>query len=242
MNGLRVFDYKEMEVRTVEKNGEYWWVLKDVCDVLGLTNATMIADRLDEDEVTKFNLGSRSGISNIINESGLYNVILRSDKPEAKPFKKWVTSEVLPSIRRTGTYTVNKNQDERAKTLAIKEMNAKVRMSNQFLKLSNVITLSTEYKNILVSKATEVLTGEQLIPLPKSKQKTYSAAEIGKMFGVSAQKIGSISNRNNLKTEDFGEWYRSKSEYSNKEVDTWVYYDSAIPEFENLLGVHAMVV
>lgn len=104
MNELQIFNYNGNEVRTVQIDGEPWWVLKDVCGVLDLKNPTMIADRLDADEVTKFNLGGLSGETNIINESGLYNVILRSDKPQAKPFRKWVTNEVLPSIRKTGGY------------------------------------------------------------------------------------------------------------------------------------------
>lgn len=102
LSELQIFNYEDKEVRTVQKDGESWWVLKDVCEILGLSNPTIVASRLDTDEVTKFNLGGLSGESNIINESGLYNVILRSDKPEAKKFKKWVTSEVLPSIRKHG--------------------------------------------------------------------------------------------------------------------------------------------
>ena len=99
-----MFDYKGAEVRTVERENQIWWVLKDVCEVLGLKNPTIVAERLDDDEVTKFDLGGLSGVSNIVNESGLYNVILRSDKPEAKEFKRWVIHEVLPSIRKNGGY------------------------------------------------------------------------------------------------------------------------------------------
>ena len=104
MNALQTFTYQNSAVRTVERDGEPWFVLKDVCDVLGISNPSVVACRLDPDEVTKFDLGSKSGEANVINESGLYSVILRSDKPEAKPFRKWVTSEVIPSIRRTGSY------------------------------------------------------------------------------------------------------------------------------------------
>jgi|tagenome__1003787_1003787.scaffolds.fasta_scaffold20979077_3 prophage antirepressor-like protein len=104
VNDLKIFDYKGNNVRTVQKNNETWFVLKDVCEVLELTNASVVANRLDHDEVTKFDLGGLSGEINIINESGFYNVILRSDKPEAKKFKKWVTNEVLPSIRKHGLY------------------------------------------------------------------------------------------------------------------------------------------
>ena len=104
MNDIKVFNYQDNEVRTIEKDGETYWILKDVCDALGLSNARMVADRLDDDEVRKFDLRGLSGESNAVNESGLYNVILRSDKPEAKAFKRWVTHEVLPSIRKTGAY------------------------------------------------------------------------------------------------------------------------------------------
>lgn len=126
--------------------------------------------------------------------------------------------------------------DKQAEALEIKKTNARVRLSNQFLKLAKVDTLSAEYKNILVSKAAEALTGFQLIPLPQSEQKMYSATEIGEMFGVSAQKIGRVSNKHGMKTEEYGEWYRSKSEYSTKEVDTFVYNDKAVDRFREIFG------
>lgn len=151
MNGLQIFTYNGNEVRTVQKDGEPWWVLKDVCEVLGLKNPTMIADRLDEDERAKFDLG-RQGETNIINESGLYNVILRSDKPEAKPFRKWITSEVLPSIRKHGAYMTPETleaailnpdllirlctalKDEQDKNKALQAANSTLAVDNQIMK------------------------------------------------------------------------------------------------------------
>ena len=115
MNDILVFHYKSSEVRTVELNGEPWFVLKDVCAVLGISNHKMTAQRLDADEVSLTDITDSMGRqqeTTVINESGLYNVILRSDKPEAKPFRKWVTSEVLPSIRKTGSYTMPKLSKE----------------------------------------------------------------------------------------------------------------------------------
>ena len=103
-NEISVFNYDKNKVRTIIRNGELWFVLKDVCEILGISNPTVVSNRLEDDEVTKFNLGGLSGESNIINESGLYSVILLSRKPEARKFKKWITSEVLPSIRKTGAY------------------------------------------------------------------------------------------------------------------------------------------
>jgi len=115
MNKLQVFSYEGKEVRTIQRNGETWWVLKDVCGVLELSNARMIADRLDEDDVSLAyvtdSMGRRQQ-TNIVNESGLYNVILRSDKPEAKKFKRWVTHEVLPQIRRHGAYITTSKIEE----------------------------------------------------------------------------------------------------------------------------------
>ncbi len=108
MNELTVFQNPEFgEVRTLECNGEPWFVLKDVCDALGIKGAKDVVKRLDDDERGLTPIEDSAGRhqeTTIINESGLYSVIMRSDKPEAKPFRKWVTSEVLPAIRKTGGY------------------------------------------------------------------------------------------------------------------------------------------
>ena len=106
MNELRTWNYNNVDIRTVEIDGEPWWVLKDVCVVLAIGNSGNVAARLDDDEKgihTADTLGGKQDLT-VISESGLYNVILRSNKPEAKEFKRWVTHEVLPSIRRTGGY------------------------------------------------------------------------------------------------------------------------------------------
>lgn len=105
MNDLQIFNNEEFgEVRTAVVNDEPMFCLIDICKALEIKNATDVAKRLDEDELTRLNLGSRAGETNFITESGLYAVILRSDKPNAKKFRKWVTSEVLPTIRKTGGY------------------------------------------------------------------------------------------------------------------------------------------
>ena len=104
MNDIQIRNYRDSEIRLVKIDYEIWWVLADVCKILGYKNPTMILDRLDFDEKAKSDLGLPGGDTNIINESGLYSVILRSDKPQAKQFKRWVTHEVLPSIREKGSY------------------------------------------------------------------------------------------------------------------------------------------
>ncbi|EFL54678.1 phage antirepressor Ant [Finegoldia magna] len=104
MNDLQIFKNNEFgEIRTVTKNNEPWFVAIDVCNALELSNPTVVVGRLDEDERTKFNLG-RQGMTNIVSEYGLYNLILASRKKEAKKFKRWITHEVIPSIRKHGAY------------------------------------------------------------------------------------------------------------------------------------------
>ncbi len=106
MNDIQIFNYSGNEVRTIQKDGEPWFVLRDVCQVLGTVNDRNVAARLDADEKGVHQMDTPGGTQSmtIISESGLYDVILRSDKPEAKPFRKWVTAEVLPSIRKHGAY------------------------------------------------------------------------------------------------------------------------------------------
>ena len=117
MNTLQSFSYENNEVRTIMIDGEPWFCLTDVCRVLSLSNPTAVVDRLDEDERSKFDLG-RQGQAWFINESGLYAVILRSDKPEAKPFRKWVTAEVLPRIRKEGGYVAGVSSSSSEELLA----------------------------------------------------------------------------------------------------------------------------
>ena len=104
MNELKIFKNAEFgQIRTVTINNEPYFVASDICKALELSNPTVALERLDEDERSKFNLG-RQGEANIVNEYGLYNLILASRKKESKRFKRWITHDVLPSIRKTGGY------------------------------------------------------------------------------------------------------------------------------------------
>lgn len=161
MNGLQVFQYEGKQVRTVEKDGETWWVLKDVCEVLQIKNPTDVWKRLDEDERSRFNLG-RQGEGTIINESGLYHVILRSDKPNAKPFRRWVTKEVLPEIRRKGSYGENR---------------AVAALAEQVGQLAEMVT---KMANDLYGRKEP----EQIRLIPLERKETYSASELLKYNGV----------------------------------------------------------
>ena len=111
MEEMQVFQNEQFgAVRTVIREGQPWFVAADVCNVLDLSNPTIAVSRLDEDERAKFNLG-RQGDATIVNEPGLYALVLGSRKPEAKAFKRWITHEVIPAIRKTGAYGLTLPQD-----------------------------------------------------------------------------------------------------------------------------------
>lgn len=151
MSNMQIFNYQNNEVRTVEMNGEPWFVLKDVCEVLDLGTTAKVAERLDADEKGMNQIHTPGGLQSVtvINESGLYNVILRSDKPEAKPFRKWVTSEVLPSIRKNGGYITGQEQLSPQELMAKALMVAQKTLSDREARISEL----TVQNNIMAPKA-----------------------------------------------------------------------------------------
>lgn len=171
MNELKVLNFEQYELRTVTIDDELWWVAKDVCSVLEISNTTDALKRLDNDEVTRFNLGGLSGESNVINESGLYSLIMSSRKPEAKGFKKWVTSSVLPSIRKNGMYATD---------VTIEKM-----LSDPDFAIELLTSLKEERaKRIEVEKTNTILM---------HVTKNYSATEIAKELGLkSATELNKI--------------------------------------------------
>lgn len=121
------------------------------------------------------------------------------------------------------------------KELEIRENEAKAKVAELWIKLGDRTNIP-EYRQITDSYASLVLAGKPVLPLPEVKEKTYSAGEIGKILGVSANKIGRLANEFKLKTEKYGKYFYDKSQYSNKEVESFRYYNSAIDIFKELLA------
>lgn len=114
MNELQIFNFESTEIRTQLIDGEAWFVAKDVCDVLEISNSRDAVSRLDDDEKSSVGLtdGSQTRNYSIINEFGLYSLVLSSRKKEAKEFKRWMTHEVIPAIRKTGSYHSAMSQED----------------------------------------------------------------------------------------------------------------------------------
>ena len=233
-NNIVAFKYEEQQVRTIDKNGEPWFVGKDVAEILGYSDTAQAVrkhiDNEDKGVVEMTTPGGKQPVT-IINESGLYSLILSSKLPTAKEFKHWVTSEVLPSIRKTGEYKITPAQQNR---LDIMERNSRAREASLWLRISAQVKSDT-YRQVCASYASTVLAGREVIPLPQTTQHHYSATEIGEMFGVSKQAIGNLANTYGMKTDEYGAWYHDKSPYSAKEVDVFKYNDHAVQRFRDLL-------
>lgn len=156
---IRKFDFRGASLRTLtDESGEPWFVAKDVCDILGHSNVSMALDRLDDDERSKFNLG-RQGETNIVNEAGLYVLVLGSRKPEAHEFKRWVTHEVLPSIRRHGGYMAGQERmtPEQMALASLKWLQSKVDEQARQLKAQEGKVL---FANAVESAKTSILVGD----------------------------------------------------------------------------------
>ena len=238
-NALQVFNFEKRDVRVIMKGSEPWFVAKDVCEVLELSNPTMALEGLDEDERAKFCLG-RQGDANIISESGLYTLIMRSNKPEAKRFRKWVTSEVLPALRKTGSYSVKKDSDEERKLeiarqrIALQEKNANARLAKIMQRMVEhpAYELTTESKRILAHEITHLTTGrEHLEMLPDAETRYYSAKQIGDEAGVSNRRVMKAAREMGLvapegQSNDYGRWKMTKSPYSPHECAQWSFSEA----------------
>ena len=230
MSEIKVFTNEKFgEIRILENTEEIWFVGKDVAEKLGYSNPRdALAKHVAEDDKAAVAIydGSQTRHVIAINESGMYSLILSSKLESAKEFKHWVTSEVLPSIRKTGSYTIpGKGKEE----LATMEHSNRIAEANFYAKLAEKYSHNKDYEQILDAYATKALEGKFVLPLPKLEEENFSATEAGKMLGISANKFGSIAIKMGLKVDgEYGKWYVDKARNSNKEVNTFRYTQKAI--------------
>jgi anti-repressor protein len=138
MNQLQTFNFSNQSVRVVIKDGEPWWIAADVCKILTIRNGPDAVSKLDPDEKSTIEIsdsGNLNSIRVIVSESGLYTLIMRSNKPEARTFRKWVTSEVLPQIRRTGSYGIQRLSRLQILEMALESEKKLIAANQQLLEL-----------------------------------------------------------------------------------------------------------
>ncbi|NYE07300.1 prophage antirepressor-like protein [Bacillus niacini] len=206
----KLFNYHENPVRTVVLESDIWFVAKDICDVLEIKNASDALKRLDNDEVTRFNLGGLSGETNLVNEPGLYSLVLGSRKPEAKQFKRWVTHEVLPTIRKHGAY-MTENVLEQA-----------IGNPDFMIGLLSSLKEEKERSKALEAKTLE-LEHEIAVVQPKvtyydtilSSENAVNIGQIAEDYGLSARHLNQILNEERVQRRVGGQWVLYQ-QYRNK--------------------------
>lgn len=233
MNELQVFSNPKFgEVRTVAENGRVLFCGSDVARALGYARPNEAVSAHAKGTVKRRTL-TRGGEQDMlfITEGDIYRLATHSKLPGAEEFESWVFDEVLPAIRKHGAYVTDKAKQQ---ALEAKLLNARARVSAQWMKISQQVN-SPEYKQICASYASNALAGEPVLPLPAAQERYYSATEIGKELGISAQKVGSLAIANGLKTDEFGKWFFDKAKNANKEVTTFRYNSKAVERFRELV-------
>ena len=224
---IQTFNFGVNEVRTaIKDNGDVYFCLKDIATVLGIQDTQTKNFNLDEKGVEKIPTPTKGGIQNItfVNEPNLYRVIFRSNKAEARQFQDWVFNEVLPTIRKTGSYNTKPT-----------ELTAKEKVECLSILMSTFgDVLSKEAKETILVTASENLLGLDLGYRPQV-QKTYTATQIGEQLGISANKVGKLTNAHNLKTDTYGIRVLDKARGHSKQVETFRYYDNVIPVLKGIL-------
>ena len=179
MNEIQKFVNEEFgTIRTMTISNEPWFAAKDICDILGVTNPTVSLKALEKDEVTKLNLGGLEGEVNFVSESGFYTLVIRSRKEIAKPFRLWVTKEVLPQIRKTGGYIPIKEDEPNEVFLA-----RAVQVANETIKRKDEI-IANQQKRIESLEETE-----RDWKLLMDCKGTFSVNEIAHFIGIGEYKL-----------------------------------------------------
>ena len=238
MNNLTVFENPEFgAIRTVELDGEPWLVGKDVAEALGYTNPQKaIRDHVDEEDRTVNDSFTVNGTPiTLINESGLYSLVLSSKLPTARKFRRWVTSEVLPSIRKTGGYTAKPMTSYQQMMAEKWERDHALQKARIYIGMAKRYK-GTNWEQVLNAYATKSLSGQFLVPLPAAGERLLSAEEIGAKLGISANMVGRLTNQHHLKTEQYGEWFHDKARYSDKQVPSFRYKECVVDKLREILA------
>ena len=212
---------------------------KDYIDIVDL-KGTEFAILLKDNEIYTQNAINASSNIYLLSERG-YSKLLKilEDDFAWEQYEKLVYGyfNMRKAIKEQKQVT---SPEEKQKLADARIRNAKAREANILLKIANQADLNKTYKQVLYSYASAIIADKPLIPLPEMPEETLTAEEVGKQLGITANRVGRIAKANNLKTEEYGEWFHDKSKYSNKEVPSFRYYENVIPVIKNLLIQEAM--
>ncbi|HGJ5884166.1 Bro-N domain-containing protein [Arsenophonus sp.] len=193
--------------------------------------------KLNSSQALELNLGFRPKGIILAPESDLYRLILKSKLPSAEHVQDWVCEEVLPALRQQGSYSMKTaHRDEGSGLPEYRKARAmQIQMEIAEKTFQWATGLSDSARQAVIAGLINPIAGREVIPLPALEKQSYTATQIGKMFNVSANKIGRIANDNNMKTGSYGEYYLDKSRHSTKQVESFRYNDKALKKFNDIL-------
>lgn len=248
MSNLTTFNFNDNQVRTILIGGEPWFVASDITSILELSNTTMAVQSLDDDEYRVIGRGEMASLTlsstegqkggaqsmTLVNESGLYSLVMRSRKPEAKAFRKWVTSEVLPSIRKTGSYDINSRPLTQAEIIlaSAQQLVAHERTIREHDSRIEVLESENKEKDRIIASMKEELKEF------RDEEEYYTAKAAMKMYGyiqISEPEASAVGRKlSSLSIEmDYEKKSRNHAVYGNVglyHIDVIAHY------FEDVLG------
>lgn len=238
MNELQLIKsakFGEVQADIYQRNNEPYMTTEQLGECLGYSHPkqaiSKILERNDYLRNSDFSgvvkMGTPDGgtqNTRVFTEDGIYEVTMLAKTDKAREFRTWIRG-ILKSLRKGETKLVGMTEYQ--------TMIANTRSENAKIRKAQILTRLAEqyngtYRQVLNSYATKELTGEHLLPLPELPRKTYTAAEIGDKLGISANKVGMLTNRHDLKTEQYGAWFCDKAKSCNKEVQSFRYFENVV--------------
>ena len=258
-SSIQLFNNNEFSVRSIEDNGEIWFVAKDIAECLEYSEATI--SNMDKTiamvpEVWKgrYPIPTLGGKQEMLclSEQGVYFFLGRSDKPKALPYQMWIAGDVVPSIRKTGSYTLSPSEDVGLKLKELETRNREVDAKNRELDMQGAqiiqrmldnppFPITPETRTVFAHEVFRLSSGHEcLTMLPECTDKWYTASELGSVLGISANKVGRIAIKNDIKPPEgesnkYGRWIFSKSKHSSREVPSFIYSGEGLEWFREYL-------
>ena len=252
-NALQVFSGEGFTVRAIKDDNETWFVARDIAQALEYSETSINGIKNVISNVPEVWKGMKPiqtierGIQEMLclTEQGVYFFLGRSDKPKALPYQMWIAGEVMPSIRKTGSYSVNSlrmSEDE----LEVKRRELEIRNNEVNLRRAEFIQamlsnppfpITPETRTVFAHEAFRLSSGHEcLTMLPECTDKWYTATELDSILGMSGNKVGRLAKENGLKPpegehNEYGRWIFSKSKHSSREVPSFIYNSNALEWF-----------
>ena len=268
-SSIQIFNSKDFYVRSFNDNGEIWFVAKDIAQALDYSEssinqvnnlfANVPAIWADHKPII---VRSENGVVQkrdmlCLTENGVYFFLGRSDKEKALPYQMWIAGDVVPSIRKTGAYSVSPSREDiELKRQELKIRNRELDAKNRELDMQGAqiiqnmldnppFPITPETRTVFAHEVYRLTSGHEcLTMLPECTDKWYTATEIGSVLGISAQKVGRIANKYGIKppegqSNQYGRWIMSKSKYSAREVPSFIYSGNGLEWFREHKAVIA---